>query len=179
MKNTLADCCEAMDMIYDDKDFGLMDRMRLNIHLFFCPRCSRELKHLGTCSEMMRTEFFPASPLLETKIMDQINSLQMNEEISAVNESAAADQESLLDIHGEPGGFSFRTWVIIGFFVFISLTSSFLGKNLHLFASEKESSFLVLLGITIGIMLSLYGAFFIGSHLKELTEHFKIHSSDS
>ena len=73
-----------------------------------------------------------------------------------------------------PGGFSFRSWIIIGIIILISLVTSYFGTDFIEAASNQESSFMISLGITIGIMLTGYGAFFIASHLKELSEHFKI-----
>ena len=36
-------------------------------------------------------------------------------------------------------------------------------------------SFLLPVGITIGVVLTTYGALFIGSHLKELSERFGLY----
>jgi hypothetical protein len=42
-------------------------------------------------------------------------------------------------------------------------------------ADTQGSSFLLPVGITIGAVLTGYGALFIGSHLKELSSRFRIH----
>jgi hypothetical protein len=42
-------------------------------------------------------------------------------------------------------------------------------------ADTQGSSFLLPVGITIGAVVTGYGAFFIGSHLKELSSRFRIH----
>jgi hypothetical protein len=41
-------------------------------------------------------------------------------------------------------------------------------------AQEQGLSFLLPLGITVGVVLTCYGALFIGSHLKELSKHFNL-----
>jgi hypothetical protein len=71
-------------------------------------------------------------------------------------------------------GFSFRSWVIIGFFMLLALPSSFFGMNFVEIANAEGLSFLLPVGITIGIVVTCYGALFIGSHLKELSNRFGI-----
>ena len=73
-----------------------------------------------------------------------------------------------------PSGFSFRVWVIIGVFVLFSLSSSFFGMNFVEIANAEGLSFLLPVGLTIGIVVTCYGAFFIGSHLEELSSRFKL-----
>jgi hypothetical protein len=73
-----------------------------------------------------------------------------------------------------PTGFSFRLWVIIGFFVLLSLSSSFFGVNFVEIANSEGLSFLLPVGLTIGMVVTCYGALFIGSHLKELSSRFRL-----
>jgi hypothetical protein len=42
-------------------------------------------------------------------------------------------------------------------------------------ADHWGSSFLLPIGITIGAIVSAYGALFSGSHLKELSSRFNLH----
>jgi hypothetical protein len=92
-------------------------------------------------------ESFPAPPAeLEDRIMRSINA-----------EEQAGD-------YPEVAGFSFRSWVVTGLIVLLSLSSSFfweVAPPLHI-------------GITVGAIVTAYGAIFIGSHLKELTERFNL-----
>jgi hypothetical protein len=46
--------------------------------------------------------------------------------------------------------------------------------NFVAIANSEGSSFLLPVGITIGIVLTCYGALFIGSHLKELSSRFRL-----
>jgi len=164
MKTTLsADCRSAMDMIYgdnEDENGSLPEKIRLNIHIFFCPHCSQQMKLLESCGNILRSDFFPPSPSFEEKVMARI--------------SEEEDESFLNTVPEEPGGFSFRAWVLIGFFILVSLTSSYFGINFIRPPAIFGSSYLAPLGITIGIVLTLYGAFFIGSHLDELRTRFKI-----
>ena len=117
---------------------------------------------LELCNEILKSDFFPSSPSFEERVMEQIYA----EEIQAKHFMETGQEE--------PGGFSFRAWVIIGFVLLVSSILLF-GLDLSILASGFDSSFLIPLGITIGIMLTGYGAFFIGSHLNELRTHFKLH----
>ena len=162
MKFFRTDCREAMDEFYkrSDDEAGLFYKPGTGLHLLICPRCAEERRLYKICKDLLRSGFFPPSPSLEEKIMEQLPEER---------------QEEFTDVfHEVPGGFSFRTWVIIGFFILVSLTSSFFGMDFITLASKHGSSILVPLGITIGITLTGYGAFFIGSHLRELTDHFKL-----
>jgi hypothetical protein len=73
-----------------------------------------------------------------------------------------------------PAGFSFRGWVFIGFFMLISLSSSFFGMNFTEIANAEGLSFLLPIGLTIGMVVTCYGALFIGSHLDELSTRFRL-----
>ena len=76
------------------------------------------------------------------------------------------------EIFAIPGGLSTRGWVIAGLIILISLSTAFLGMDFEHIANVAGMSFMLPVGITIGIVLTSYGALFIGSHLKELTERF-------
>ena len=103
----------------------------------------------------MKTDFHPHCPNFEKPVMECL--------------CGEADPEEEIDA---PAGFSFRGWVLIGFFVLLSLSSSFFGISFGVIANEEGLSFLLPVGITIGIVLTCYGALFIGSHLKELSTRF-------
>jgi hypothetical protein len=65
--------------------------------------------------------------------------------------------------------------VITGLVVLVSLVTAFLGFDFERIAASQGSSFLLPLGLTIGVVISGYGAVFIGSHLKELSSRFRLH----
>jgi len=155
------DCLRAIDIIMEserDDPLPFVMQIRFDLHLLFCPACSMELKKLKSMEEILRTEFLPEPPNFSDPIMEQL--LEEVDHIERVDDHA---------------GFSFRSWVIIGFFLIISLSSSYFGLNFTQIASSEGSSFLLPVGITVGLVLTGYGALFIGSHLKELSERFDIH----
>ena len=158
-----SDCDDIMDEIYecDWDEIPLMDKLRIQIHLFLCPDCSREARKLETVKNIMHLDFFPETSSFEECVMKRI-SAETEEEIFA---------EPAPEV---PGWFSFRTWVVVGFFIFVSLATSFLWMDFVAVAFSSDSSFMTVLGITIGMILVGYGAMFIGSHLKVLSSHFNL-----
>ena len=164
MKKILsADCDTVMDTLYlSDKDsfFPSLNVLLARFHLLFCPDCAREFNKLKNLEEIMKTDFFPFSPDLEGSIMHSLNGNASNEENIAENMDA-------------PAGFSLRGWVITGFFLLLSLSSSFFGIVFNEIASTAGLSFVLPVSITVGMVLTCYGAFFIGSHLNELSSRFR------
>jgi len=146
---------ETVDLSDKDEFFPFLTRLRIELHLMFCPECSRELRNLRCLEEIMKADFIPNCPDFEKPVMECLyEEAELEEKVDA------------------PAGFSFRGWVLIGFFVLLSLSSSFFGISFGEIANEEGLSFLLPVGITIGIVLTCYGALFIASHLKELSTRF-------
>ena len=159
-KRLSAECEEVMDYIYnaeEESSLQFYTQAKIWLHLFFCPECAREQRNLQHIKEIMGADFFPLSPEFEDIIMEEL------QKEAAFEEKADA-----------PAGFSFRGWVIIGFFLLFSLSSAFFGMNFIQIADSEGPSFLLPVGLTIGMFLTCYGAFFIGSHLKELSARFRL-----
>ena len=160
-KHFFMDCHTVMDTVYEaekDSPLPLLTQLQIDLHVLFCPGCAGELRNLRYLEEIMKTDFFPVPPDFGDRLMERLG------EESAMEEETDA-----------PAGFSFRLWVIIGFFVLFSLSSSFFGVNFVQIADTQGSSFLLPVGLTIGMILTCYGALFIGSHLKELSARFRLH----
>jgi hypothetical protein len=146
---------DTVDLSEKDGLLPLLTRVRIELHLLFCPECTRELRTLRCLEEIIKTDFIPHCPDFEKPVMDCLYE--------------EADPEEKIDA---PAGFSFRGWVLIGFFMLLSLSSSFFGISFSVIANEEGLSFLLPVGITIGMVLTCYGALFISSHLKELSTRF-------
>ena len=149
---TAADCGSLRD---EDAYLPLHTQISLWLHLLACPACAREQRYLRRIKEIMKTDFLPSSPDFEELIMERVNGEAGTGETSGVQ-----------------AGFSFRLWVIIGFFMLLSLSSAFFGMNFAQIAASEGMSFLLPVGITVGMVLTCYGALFIGSHLGELSDRF-------
>lgn len=149
-------CTKIMDLIYEHEDsMPLFLQAQIWIHTLFCPSCAQKIERLIETRNIMKEDFFPPSPNLEDSIMAKV-ALEIEEE----QPRTAA------------GGLSTRGWVIAGLIIFISLATAFFGFDFKRIVGESGTSFLLPASITIGIVLTTYGAFFIGSHLKELSERF-------
>jgi hypothetical protein len=154
-----------MDLVYEysgeeagEYTMPLFTQIQIWLHTFFCPACANEIQRYELTRDIMRHDFFPLSPNLEDSIMAKI--------------AAEEEHAEILAPHVIPGGLSTRGWVITGLIIFISLATVFFGLDFQKLADETGMSFLLPVGITIGIFLTTYGALFIGSHLKEFSERF-------
>jgi hypothetical protein len=162
-------CHEIMDKIYEysgEESMPLLLRIQIAVHLFFCPDCAQEFERFEVTRNILKNDFFPPAPDCTEPVMFRI-----------LREDAEGAAEDMLE-EGPEGfplpaeGISFRGWVITGLVVLLSLSSAFLGLDFGRIAAVEGMSFLLPLGITIGAVLTCYGALFIGSHLKELSKRF-------
>jgi hypothetical protein len=157
-KYLLLDCQTALDIIYGseyDGSIPVLAQIQLNLHVLFCEACTAELNALRNFKDVIQSDFFPPSPQMEEIIMERLY--------------AEADLEEKT---AAPAGFSIKSWVITGLIVLLSLTSPVLGLNFTQIAASEGSSFLLPIGLTIGLIVTCYGALFIGSHLEELSTRF-------
>jgi hypothetical protein len=153
-------CSKILDMVYEcsEDSMPLLNQIQVWLHTVTCPNCAQEIERFEVSKAIMREDFFPPSPNLEDSIIAKI----------AIEE----EQTETVESYAVPGGLSTRGWVIAGLIILISLATAFFGLDFQNLADETGMSFLLPVGITIGIVLTTYGALFIGSHLKELTERF-------
>jgi hypothetical protein len=154
-------CHDVMDAVYEfegNESLPLFTQLRIQLHLLHCSHCAGEIERLETARNLLRESFFSPSPGgLEERIM---RSIALEEPMEAFKENGA--------------GVSFRSWVVTGLIILISLSTSFLGMDFSKVADHWGSSFLLPIGITVGGVVSAYGALFIGSHLKELSDRFNL-----
>jgi hypothetical protein len=157
-------CHSIIEKIFEsagERPLSPLSHVQIAVHLLFCPQCAREVKKLEILQDIMKNDFFPPSPDFTELVMDQL----------ALTYQEDMDREFI----DAPTGISFRGWVITGFIILISLSTSFFGIDFIKVANTQGSSFLLPIGLTIGIVLTGYGALFIGSHLKELSNRFGLH----
>ncbi|MDR2608858.1 MAG: peptidoglycan-binding protein [Treponema sp.] len=160
-------CDEILDKVYGysgEEEISFILQLRIRFHLFFCPQCSQEIERFELARESLKNDFFYPAPGLEEAVMARIAA-----------ELAAGEAGEEDPVRDNPGGISTRAWSLTGILIFISLASSFLGLNFAEVAAAGGISFLLPIGITIGVVITCYGALFIGSHLKEFSERFGLH----
>jgi len=160
-------CAKVLEKIYENygeeqQDVSLLTQIQVGMHLFFCPDCARENERFMICRDILRNDFIPPSPDFENSVMAMIP----GEETGFEETVQPVAQPPI------PGFLSTRGWVIAGVIMMVSLMSAFFGLEFNKIAHAAGMSFLLPVGITIGIALTIYGALFIGSHLKELSERF-------
>jgi hypothetical protein len=157
-------CGEVMDKVYEifgEQDVPLLLRLRIMAHLCWCGHCAEEYRKLRILTQTLaQNDFFPAVPLSNIdNIMEQIEEMERLEEAEVNKEH-----------NGVP--VSLRGWVIIGFIMLISLSSLVFGTDFMKVVSTQGRSFLLAVSLTIGGVITGYGAMFISSHLKELSDRF-------
>jgi len=151
-------CAKILDLVYEQEDMSLFNRIRVGLHLMVCPDCAQEVERFEVCRDMLQDDFLYPAPDLE----------------DAVTSMISADEEEIAEaLNAEvPGGFSIRGWIIAGIVMLVSLATVFFGMEFNKVALIAGMAFTIPIGITIGIALTSYGALFIGSHLKDLSERF-------
>jgi len=158
-------CNDVLDTVYEaDPPFPLGKRLNLAFHIIFCGHCALHLDNYAKTRSLLQANFFPSSPDFSNSIMNSI--YQETDE-------SAFDEEAEEHFFGT-GGFSVRGWIFAGIILLLSLTTVFFGQDFTSIALDEGSSFLLPLGIITGVVITGYGALFIGSHLKEFSERFKL-----
>jgi len=151
-------CAKILDLVYEQEDMSLFNRIRVGLHLMVCPDCAQEVERFEVCRDILHNDFMFPEPDLEDSVMAMISDGE--EETAEICEAKV------------PGGFSIRGWIIAGIVMFVSLATVFFGLEFNKVALIAGMAFTIPIGITIGIALTSYGALFIGSHLKDLSERF-------
>jgi len=156
-------CNDALDMVYESEEaLPLGKRLSVAFHIILCGQCAAHLGNYEKARFLLKTEFFPPSPDFSDSIMNSI-----------YREDEEYEEEASGHLM-EAGGFSVRGWVIAGLALIISLATIFFGQDFASIVRDQGSSYLIPLGILIGVAITVYGALFIGSHLKEFSEKFKL-----
>jgi len=154
-------CGDALDIFYEDEDeLSLGKRFKLAFHIIFCRHCAAHLENYEGARSLLQNSFFPSSPDFSDSIMNSICHESFNEDA----------EEHFLGT----SGFSVRGWVITGIVLLLSLVAVFFVQDYTGITIEQDSSFLLPMGILTGVVISGYGALFIGSHLKEFSQRFKL-----
>ncbi|MCL2174888.1 MAG: peptidoglycan-binding protein [Treponema sp.] len=166
-------CSKIIDMVYgccendhrNDSSLPLFAQIQIGFHTLFCSECAKKIEMYENARNILSEDFFPSpSVSFENPIMARIKA----EEKSTESEEAFA----------APGGISTRSWVIAGIILAVSLVIAFFSLDYQNLSEKIGISFILPMGITIGSILTTYGALFIGSHLKELSIRFGIGGED-
>jgi len=69
---------------------------------------------------------------------------------------------------------SLRDWLVVGLLIALSLMLTPAGQDFEWLVRTLGSFMLAPISITLGVVLTIYCAYFIASHLEELSERFGI-----
>jgi hypothetical protein len=150
------------DAAYGATALPLLFRLRIRLHCLVCPQCAQELERFRLVQDVLQNDFLPPNADFADAVMARLEA----------ENPVLFDAEGPDGVYDETEGVSLRFWIVTGCFLLVSLSSSFFGMDFIKVALREGASFLLPLGITIGAVLSCYGAIFIGSHIKELSERF-------
>ena len=165
-------CSKVLDYVYQFSGGGsgigdsmpLLNQIQVWFHVFFCHDCAEKIEQLERTNDIMKEDFFPA--LSKTSGFDSWREME-----DSIMVKIAVEEEPEVS-YANAGSLSMRGWVIAGVLIFVSFITAFFGFDFQNVARESGGSFLIPVGITIGIVLTIYGALFIGSNLEELSERF-------
>jgi hypothetical protein len=158
MKDQKMKCNERLNKILgadDDTTLSLFMRLQFYVHTFFCDHCRFVINQYDDSAELMRNNFFYDTPDMSDSIMHQILS-----------------EESIPDNNEIHEWVSFKKWIIAGCIILVSLVSAFFGFNFNEVASSTDSSYMLSIGLLIGLIVSIYGLLFIGTQMKQLRHFF-------
>ena len=147
-----------------DESFPLLERMVLNLHLLFCDDCAESFRRYRESRDIL------AKMALPQVLPPAVSGLNASIMAKLLKEEGEFFNESL-----EETSVPFPRWVVTGFIILVSLVSAFFGFDFKHLSTIIGPEFILSMGITMGLIISAYGALFIGSHLKELSERFKLH----
>lgn len=145
-------CDDALNYLYyADGQPDLLTRIRVSAHLFLCPSC---MAHAEALEKAAMLDFLPPPSNTADLVMKLIE-----------KEETAESPDGIF----VP---SIRGWVIAGLVVLLSLSTAYFGINFLNTQDRNALSFMIPMGITVGAVITAYGALFIGGNLSEITKHF-------
>lgn len=153
-------CEEKIDKILcadEDAPLSLVTHLQFFFHTFFCDHCRCIMKRYEDSAELMRNDFFYDTPDMSDSIMHQV-----------LREETIAEDAEMYE------WVSFKKWIVAGCIILVSLVSAFFGFNFNEVAVSRDSSYMLSIGLVIGLIVSIYGLLFIGTQMKQL-RHFLDH----
>lgn len=145
-------CDSAMDRILSADADGRLP-FPVKLHLLFCPRCAAEARRLSGALSVLKIGALPSALDLSERIMRAV-----------AEESTGQEREHV----------SFRNWITVGSMIVGAMVLSPLGADFGWIERSFGTGFLLPVNIVLGLVLALYCALFIGTHLSEFSERFNL-----
>jgi hypothetical protein len=149
-------CDKVLDFLYDTEysgyRFSFIARLLVFFHISHCPKCAAHRRALQSASDCLKEDFFPPASGIAEKVM-----------------ALLGDDDAFTLRHQGYAAMSFRSWLIAGLAVLVSLSSASLGVGYLTPANMRTVYFTLAVGITVGAVITAFVAIFIGSHIAELS----------
>jgi hypothetical protein len=153
-------CNEILDTLYySDNHIPFAKRLLIDFHIRHCPKCAAHKNVLQKAACCIREDFFPPAAGAAGPVMTFIR-----------------DDAAFTEPLHEQESHSLRAWVVAGLAIFVSVSSAYLGIDYLTPVDTRTINFMLPVGITVGGVITAFGAIFIGCHIKELSKWFGLHS---
>ncbi|MDR0382726.1 MAG: peptidoglycan-binding protein [Spirochaetaceae bacterium] len=153
-------CEKVLDALYyqDNREYSegpvaFITRMLIALHIRRCPKCAAHRNALRSVSACLKEDFFPPPAGIAARVMP-----------------LARDSGVFADMPPERAAPPFRAWLIAGLAILVSLSSASLGIDYLTPVNVRSVNFMLPFGITVGGVITAFGAIFIGSHIAELSK---------
>ncbi|MDR0552401.1 MAG: hypothetical protein LBG72_10420 [Spirochaetaceae bacterium] len=133
--------------------------LRFWAHAFVCKKCAEKKRRVLLADRVLHSLYLPTP---SANCEDTVMAAVLAEDAEAAKESDY---------------FSLRGWAIAGIVIVASLLSVYFNMDFcGIAASAQGESFILPLAITIGAVITIYGALLIGSHLEPICRKLGIKS---
>ncbi|MDR1257320.1 MAG: peptidoglycan-binding protein [Spirochaetaceae bacterium] len=153
-------CDKVLDVLYYQDNgeypegrFSFMVRFLIALHIRGCPKCAAHQKALQSASACLKEDFFPPATGIASEIMVRVRDGGVFGNVPSVN-----------------AALPLRAWLVAGLAILVSLSSASIGIDYLTPINTRTVSFMLPFGITVGSVITAFGAIFIGSHITELSK---------
>jgi hypothetical protein len=158
-------CDKVLDVLYyqDNGEYpegriSFIMRFLICLHIRRCPKCAAHQRALRCASACLKEDFFPPATGIASEIMARVR-----------------DGGIFGDLPPEHAALPFRAWLVAGMAILVSLSSASIGIDYLTPVGARTISFMLPVGITVGAVITAFGAIFIGSHIAELSKWLGLH----
>jgi hypothetical protein len=181
-------CKTVQDYLYGEKElqnnaWAFVERFRIALHLFGCGVCLEHKHIIEKSYALMQNDFLPReagdnyaacgadSGIADScgaKIAAPSGGLEFDLSDAVMNKIYA--ENTICEPARNDETLSMHAWALAGFLILLSLLTVYF--SVQFLTLQESRLFFLPMGLTIGAVITAYGAIFIGSHLKELTAKF-------
>jgi hypothetical protein len=147
--------CESFLDRFDRLDAGEEPGLLLRLHLSRCPSCRARVEGLDAAIESWRAQEGEALPAREAEAVE-------GRVMAAVRLMPRPHRE----LHA-------RNWILAGLVIVASMAFIPYDRNFLFIKELFGESYTLPLFLVLGLLLTVYGAVFIGTHMEELEPYVK------